>query len=57
MYRVGTIGKATMREFDESRLVAPAEIKPAQIKQLREKICCWSAGFSRGYLSYSAKAR
>ena len=37
MYRAGTIGKATMREFDESCLAPLPTIKPAQIKQLRER--------------------
>jgi len=32
----GSIDKATMRQFDESCLTAPAEIEPAQIKQIRE---------------------
>ena len=34
--KVGAIDKATMRSFDESCLTTPSEIKPAQIKQLRE---------------------
>ncbi len=37
MYRVGTIDKATMREFDESCLAVPPKIRPSQIKQLRER--------------------
>jgi putative transcriptional regulator len=37
MFRTGTIDKATMRHFDESCLVVLSEIKPAEIKQLREK--------------------
>ena len=36
MYRVGTIDKATMRDFDESCLAVPPVIAPADIKQLRE---------------------
>ena len=36
MLKVGAIDKATMRSFDESCLAVPCEIKPAQIKQLRE---------------------
>ena len=35
MYRVGTIDKATMREFDESCLTVP-ELEPQAIKALRE---------------------
>ena len=53
MYRVGTIAKATMREFDESCLVAPAEIKPSQIKRLREKSRVSQPVFAR-YLNTSA---
>lgn len=34
--KVGAIDKATMRRFDESCLTMPSEIKPAQIKKLRE---------------------
>jgi putative transcriptional regulator len=34
--KVGALDKATMRDFDERHLVAPAGIEPAQIKQLRE---------------------
>lgn len=36
MLKAGTIDKATMRRFDVSCLTVPAEIAPAQIKQLRE---------------------
>jgi putative transcriptional regulator len=36
MRRVGAIDKATMREFDESCLQAPAQISPRRIKQIRE---------------------
>ena len=36
LFKVGAIGKATMRDFDASCLV-PAAIKPRQIKQLRER--------------------
>ena len=37
MYRASTIDKTTMRSFDESCLTAPADIKPRQIKALRER--------------------
>ena len=37
MYRAGTIDKATMRNFDESCLAAPAVLEPQQIKALRER--------------------
>ena len=36
MYRVGTIDKATMRDFDETCLAITPAIAPAAIKQLRE---------------------
>ena len=36
MYRAGTIDKATMRSFDESCLTVPDELKPEEIKALRE---------------------
>ena len=52
MYRAGTIDKATMREFDESCLSVPAEIKPAQIKKLREKVHVSQPVFAR-YLNTS----
>lgn len=34
--KVGAINKATIRRFDENCLTMPSEIKPAQIKKLRE---------------------
>jgi putative transcriptional regulator len=37
MYRAGTIDKATMREFDESCLSVPTQMKPERIKRIREK--------------------
>ena len=36
LHKVGAISKATLREFDESCLTMPAEIKPKQIKTIRE---------------------
>ena len=36
MYRSGTIDKTTMRHFDETCLLVPSELNPAQIKRLRE---------------------
>ena len=36
MYRAGTIDKATMRHFDETCLVSPPALEPAEIKRLRE---------------------
>jgi putative transcriptional regulator len=37
MHRAGTIGRATMRDFDVSCIAMPQKIEPAQIKKLREK--------------------
>lgn len=36
LFRVGAIDKATMREFDQSCLSAPAPIEPRRIKRIRE---------------------
>lgn len=36
MYRVGTIDKATMREFDTMCLATPPAYTPKQIQRLRE---------------------
>ena len=36
MYQAGGIDKATMRHFDQSCLVVPSTIEPADIKRLRE---------------------
>ena len=36
MYKADTIGKETMRSFDESCLAVPDSIEPAQIKLIRE---------------------
>jgi len=52
MHRAGTVDKATMREFDESCLVAPPAIEPAQIKALREKCRVSQPVFAR-YLNTS----
>jgi len=35
--KVGAIDKATMRGFDETCISTPVEIKPQQIKQIRER--------------------
>ena len=37
LFRVGAMEEATLRSFDEACLVAPQEIKPEQIKQIREQ--------------------
>jgi putative transcriptional regulator len=37
LFHVGAISKATMREFDESCLVAPPQMPPSRIKRIREK--------------------
>ena len=36
LHKVGAINKATLREFDESCLAMPGELKPKQIKTIRE---------------------
>lgn len=36
LLKIGTIDKATMREFDQSCLATPPEIAPRKIKQIRE---------------------
>jgi putative transcriptional regulator len=36
LFRVGAIDKATMREFDESCLIAPTPMEPKRIKRIRE---------------------
>ncbi len=36
LHKVGAISKLTLREFDESCLAIPIEIKPKQIKTIRE---------------------
>jgi putative transcriptional regulator len=55
LHKVGAIDKATMRHFDESCLVVPSEIKPAQIKHLREKNHVSQPVFAR-YLNTSESA-
>ncbi|MDI9334363.1 MAG: DNA-binding transcriptional regulator [Cytophagales bacterium] len=37
LHKVGAMSKTTLCEFDEACLAMPVEIKPAQIKQLREQ--------------------
>lgn len=37
LHRVGTINKATMREFDESCLAVPSVFPPDEIKRIRER--------------------
>ena len=49
---VGGIDKATMREFDQSCLAAPAVIAPREIKRLREKAQVSQPIFAR-YLNTS----
>lgn len=36
LFKVGAIDKATMRDFDETCLAAPAPLSPSDIKRLRE---------------------
>ena len=52
MYRVGTIDKTTMRDFDEACLSVPVAFDPAQIKHLRESHSVSQPVFAR-YLNTS----
>jgi len=36
LFKVGAIDKTTLRNFDEACIAYPNEIKPAQIKKIRE---------------------
>ena len=36
LFKVGAIDKATLRNFDDACLVVPDEIKPEEIRQIRE---------------------
>ena len=36
LHKVGALDKATMRDFDAHHLAVPSEIKPAEIKEIRE---------------------
>jgi putative transcriptional regulator len=36
LHKVGALDKATMRDFDARHLAVPAQLDPADIKQLRE---------------------
>ncbi len=56
MYRVGTIDKATMREFDESCLAAPPALEPKRIKRIRERQRVSQPVFAR-YLNTSQSTR
>ena len=47
LHRAGTIDKATMRDFDESCLVAPVEIAPDEIKRIREGVHVSQPVFAR----------
>jgi putative transcriptional regulator len=53
LHRVGTLDKATMREFDESCLTAPPVIAAKAIKRIREKARVSQPVFAR-YLNTSA---
>lgn len=52
LHEVGTIDKATMREFDESCLAARPMIAPKQIKRIREQAHVSQPVFAR-YLNTS----
>ena len=52
LLKVGTIDKATMREFDQSCLATPPEIAPRKIKQICENNHASQPVFAR-YLNTS----
>jgi putative transcriptional regulator len=52
LFEGGAIGKITMREFDESCLVSPPDLAPADIKSLREREMVSQPVFAR-YLNVS----
>lgn len=52
LYKVGAIGKTTMRGFDESCLAAPPALKPDQIRKLRLRLRVSQPVFAR-YLNTS----
>jgi putative transcriptional regulator len=52
LYHVGAISKVTMREFDESCLQRVQEIKPSEIRALREREHVSQPVFAR-YLNVS----
>jgi putative transcriptional regulator len=52
MFKIGAIDKATMRDFDESCLAAPAPMGPRRIKRIRESQKVSQPVFAR-YLNIS----
>ncbi len=52
MYRAGTIGETTMREFDVSCLSTPAAMPPKKIKKIRQSLRVSQPVFAR-YLNTS----
>lgn len=52
MHRAGTVDKTTLREFDETCLVAPKMLSSRDIKKLREKCHVSQPIFAR-YLNTS----
>jgi len=52
LFRVGTIDKATMRDFDASCLAAPPVMHPEEIKRIREGVHVSQPVFAR-YLNTS----
>lgn len=47
LHRVGSIGKTTMRHFDDAALNAPEPLAPGQIKKIREQARVSQAVFAR----------
>jgi len=52
MHKAGTVSKETMRHFDETCLTVPEELRPKQIKALRESYHVSQPVFAR-YLNTS----
>ena len=52
LHRVGAISKATLREFDQSCLIAPPAFAPSEIKRIREQAHVSQPVFAR-YLNTS----
>ena len=47
LFRVGAIDKATMRSFDQAALSPPEDLRPTQIKRLREALKVSQPVFAR----------
>jgi putative transcriptional regulator len=47
LHEVGTIGKTTMREFDEACIATPAPMAPEDIQRLRQRLRVSQPVFAR----------